>query len=295
MKKEIKFFSLAILLILGLLTFAIADNASLENDSDGVVCAQDVKECADGSYVSRNPGNNCEFFACPDEELLGSSCGTVAPGYQEECCINKGYAGWDEEEFKCIGEGEQEKNQNKVGAVYSGKGLTQAQIQNIIQSRNRIRAYYANSSECPDGCICSGSNLKCQFENGTRTMTVYAGNSGNVIVQVKNVNASTNVTLYKENEKMYGVFRNNETKEIILPDEALEKVRERNQKRLHLEGESISLTEEGYYQIQTKKKARLFLLIPVREQVKAQVNAETGEIVRIRNPWWGFLARDNRE
>ena len=29
------------------------------------VCAQDVQECSDGSFVSRNPNNNCEFFACP--------------------------------------------------------------------------------------------------------------------------------------------------------------------------------------------------------------------------------------
>ena len=66
-------------------------------------------------------------------------------------------------------------------------------------------------------------------------MTVYAGNSGNVIVQVKNINMSTNVTLYKgENGKIYGVFKDNETKEIELPDKVMEKLRERNQKRLQL-------------------------------------------------------------
>lgn len=33
-------------------------------DACGQVCTADVKECADGSYVSRNPKNNCEFDPC---------------------------------------------------------------------------------------------------------------------------------------------------------------------------------------------------------------------------------------
>jgi hypothetical protein len=239
-----------------------------------------------------NLGNNSD----EDEQLVGTSCGTVTPGTNNECCINKGYTGWDQEEFECVGE--QEQNQNQVGVTNSYKkaNLTPEQIQNIVRIKNRIRAYYANSSECPNNCTCSGSTIKCFFGNGTRVMTIHAGNSGNVIVQVKNVNASTNVTLYKSDDgKVYGVFRNNETKVIILPDEVIEKLKERHQKRLQLENGSINLTEDGYYQVQTKKKARLFWLVPVREKFRAQVDAETGEIIKIRNPWWGFLARDNKE
>ncbi len=32
------------------------------------LCAQDVKECPDGSYVSRDPNNDCEFFPCESEQ-----------------------------------------------------------------------------------------------------------------------------------------------------------------------------------------------------------------------------------
>ena len=93
--------------------------------------------------------------------------------------------------------------------------------------------------ECPEECVCSGSTVKCTFENGTRVMTVYAGNSGNVIVQVKNLNMSTNVTLYKgENGKIYGVFNDNETREINLPDEIKEKLQ--NHTRTRLYNESIN-------------------------------------------------------
>src|SRR3989344_3218798 len=31
-----------------------------------VICTLDAKQCPDGSYVSRDPANNCEFFACPE-------------------------------------------------------------------------------------------------------------------------------------------------------------------------------------------------------------------------------------
>ena len=37
------------------------------DDEDIVVCPQDVKECSDGSFVSRDPFNNCEFGLCADE------------------------------------------------------------------------------------------------------------------------------------------------------------------------------------------------------------------------------------
>ena len=33
-------------------------------DADGA-CAADVKQCADGSYVGRNPDKGCAFDACP--------------------------------------------------------------------------------------------------------------------------------------------------------------------------------------------------------------------------------------
>lgn len=35
-----------------------------------VVCAMDVLECDDGSFVSRDSANNCAFSPCPDKELV---------------------------------------------------------------------------------------------------------------------------------------------------------------------------------------------------------------------------------
>ena len=44
-----------------------------------------------------------------------------------------------------------------------------------------------------------------------------------------------------------------------------------------------------------QKRSRLFFLFPVKEKVNAEVSAEDGEIIRIQNPWWGFLALDQAE
>ena len=159
--------------------------------------------------------------------------------------------------------------------------------------KKRIGTSIQNQLECPENCKCSGSTTKCTI-NGQREMTINAGKSGNIIVQIKGENMSTNVTLYKSNEKIYGVFKNNETKEVkMMPDQVVEKVK----KKLQQGGEeyNITLDEDGMYQVQTKKKAKLFYLFPVREKTQLELSSESGEIIRIRNPWWGFLAKDTKE
>lgn len=377
------------LLLVSLSAFTLAELTTSENsilEGDELVCTQDVKLCSDGSYVSRNSSNGCEFNLCPDEEepeamcdelkceegyqsvwngeydesgcpivscnlvekeldeddetestILGASCGTVTPGYQNECCKRKGYGSWDPEEWGCTGEPTREREAYMLGTINSEDDeeceewncTRWSECVNGISTRECVKSGLDCTDEddedeeneteqqqprltrhcyderglrppertldCPEECICAGSTIKCSFENGTRVMTVYAGQSGNVIVQVKNLNMSTNVTLYRgEDGTVYGTFKGNRTHEIKLPDDVVEELKEKKEHRLRLENTSINLTEDGYYQVQTKKKARLFWLVPVKEHMAAEIDAETGEIIKIRNPWWGFLARDVR-
>ena len=46
-------------------------------------CTQDVQECSDGSFVGRDPKNKCKFSACPSEQ---PSCGSTVCGAGLECC-----------------------------------------------------------------------------------------------------------------------------------------------------------------------------------------------------------------
>src|SRR4030042_313502 len=114
----------------------------------------------------------------------------------------------------------------------AGNQLTDEQIRRIFTYRNRIKNQYANQSECPNNCTCTGSATKCWLEDGTREMTVTAGESGNVIIQVKGVDGT--------------------------------------------------------------KKVTLFFIFSVRERVQAELDPETGKLIQVRNPWWGFLAKDEK-
>ena len=168
--------------------------------------------------------------------------------------------------------------------------LTQAQVQEIKQEQKRIRI---QEGECPEECDCTGSVMKCALENGGREMTVTAGQSGNIIIQVKGVEGSTNVTLYKSEGKMYGEF-GEETRQIrVMPDMVRDKIRERVKREL--EEEEIELDEEGTYQYRARKRVRILGLFRARATVRAEINAETGELVRIRNSWWAFLATEEGE
>jgi len=189
----------------------------------------------------------------------------------------------DEEEDE-----DEEESETEVEIEFNGKKLRiKEKYKHAIQTRNRLR--FNASGECPGNCECEGQKMQCEFE-GERKMIIQAGNSGNTIVQVKGINASTKVELFKDGEKVYGLFRNNETKEIMLPDHIQEKIRQRIQ--AHLEDETLELDEDGNYEYRARKQAKLFWMFKVKEKVKMDVNAETGEIERIRNSWWGWLARD---
>jgi eight-cysteine-cluster-containing protein len=169
--------------------------------------------------------------------------------------------------------------------------LNSEEIKNITKEKNKLRPKN-KTLECPNNCTCTGSTIKCELENG-REMTIYAGKSGNIIVQIKTENATTNVTLYKSEDGKIYLIKNNETKEVkLLPDQVREKVRERLQRQL--EDENITLNENGTYEYEGKKQARLFFLFPIKVKVRTELDSETGNILRLRVPWWAFLAKDEK-
>ena len=62
----------ALSIIVGATASEAADHPSLRHvRSLQDACTQDVKECEDGSFVDRNPANDCEFNPCP-EDLPGA-------------------------------------------------------------------------------------------------------------------------------------------------------------------------------------------------------------------------------
>ena len=96
--------------------------------------------------------------------------------------------------------------------------------------------------------------------------------------------------------------RNAEVK--TMPDAASETALQRLRLKNCVEedGCSIELKEVGQgeqaklaYEIKTQRQSKVLGLFRARMQVQAQVDAETGEIVRVKKPWWAFLASEPAE
>ncbi len=140
----------------------------------------------------------------------------------------------------------------------------------------------------------AGSNAHIQIEIKSRfvvqkAMAVIAGNSGNVILQVRGVNASTQVQLYKSNGSVYAILGNNTTTLIsYFPDDVQKLILQRTNASLN--NTNITLDSSGQYKVQAEKQARFLGLFKVQEHVSWHVDAQTGNVSNENAPWWGFLA-----
>jgi hypothetical protein len=274
------FVLLLIFFVFGMLSFLIisADN---NNSSQG----------ADNNSALISANNNSE-----DNE---NETGNEIENEEQICCHIFGYGANMEkinsqyelmERDECVvpqawvGGGREIVSEKRCEGNYTTK------IQAAVRARNILKL---NVSQIPPECMKTGSAIKCKLE-GENFMIVMAGKSGNTIIQVKDINASTQVQLYHHNREVYGIFKNNETRLIdILPDELREIVRERTKAQLN--NTNITLNENGEYEYQAEKESRFLGLFKAKEKVQWNIDSETGEITKEIKPWWGFLARDVKE
>ena len=78
--------------------------------------------------------------------------------------------------------------------------------------------------------------------------------SGNTIIQYQGINVSTRAEIYRNDDRIYGIF-GNKSKNILLPDEVKEKVLERL--RMNDCNCSMELDEQARYEVRTEKRAKL--------------------------------------
>ncbi len=291
MKKELTI-CLGIFLILGILAsfpLVLADSNDFgsNNAQVGIISAGNDSSNPDG--VTR---------ICCHTYGLGAMMEKVNSEYEimqaKDCVVPENWVGGGKE----IVDDSYCEDETEIEITIGGKKIkikasprTMAKIQTALQSRNRLRL---NGSELPENCQRTGAVIKCDIEGG-RVMAILAGNSGNTIVQVKGINMSTKAELYHHDGKVYGIFKDNQTRAIeYLPDQVREIVRQ----RIHaqIEGnETIELNEEGEYEVEVKKRSRFLGIFKVKEKVRFHIDPETGEILNERAPWWSFLASDVKE
>lgn len=116
----------------------------------------------------------------------------------------------------------------------------------------------------------------------------------------KEVHSDLNLTQEKEQNmtKLKVRLSNGMNSEIkVMPETASETALARLQAKC--ENCTIQLKEVGsgnqtraVYEIKTQKKSRFLGLFAAKMQVQAQVDAENGEVVKLKKPWWAFLAAE---
>lgn len=106
--------------------------------------------------------------------------------------------------------------------------------------------------------------------------------------------------LNEENGKLKATMSNGQNAEIkVMPDTASEKALERLRMTSCDGNCTIELKEVGTggqtkmaYEVQAQKEARVFGIFKTKMDVEAQVDAETGEVIKSKKPWWAFLASE---
>lgn len=95
----------------------------------------------------------------------------------------------------------------------------------------------------------------------------------------------------------------------IMPDVAAERALERLRLKncIEEEGCTIELKDvgsrddsegnetEAEYELSTERPSKVFGFIKSKMRVKAYVDAETGEVTKVKKPWWAFLASEPAE
>lgn len=236
------------------------------------------------SYIKDVPEEECktEIFTCPGQEgYINGLCHWTSYGSKNEI----GEIEVTSESCVCTNATQEEMCEDRKMFQVTDKQKSE------LHERERLEIINTLSEGCPEECSCSGAVIKCPFEDTGRIMTIYAGKSGKVIVQVRNDEGKLEIFVYDIGGATYGYLKEDIQKEInFLPEDAFRIAKEKVEG--NLEESNIQLEEDGFYNVEIKKKAKLFWIFSVKEKIRTYVDIETGEISKSKNSWWGFLARD---
>ncbi len=108
---------------------------------------------------------------------------------------------------------------------------------------------------------------------------------------------------FQNRTRLYVGLSNGRNAEIkVMPDTASETALQRLRLRNCDEYCTFELREVGVgnrtmaaYEVRAQRNAKVFGLFRARMNVQAQVDAETGEMIQVRKPWWAFLATEAEE
>jgi hypothetical protein len=180
--------------------------------------------------------------------------------------------------------------ENALGAAPEDTGNLDAGSENSSGSQNEVVVQTSNQ----------GESSKLQVQTSSEFGATIRSQEGGT-------EAKTKMTMTQQQEgtqtKTYATLSNGMNAEIkVMPDSASEKALEVLRAKCEETGCEIELKEVGKgnetkaaYEVQAKKEVKVLGFIKSQMKVKAQVDAENGEVVKTKNAWWGFLAKKNIE
>ncbi|MDD4877878.1 MAG: hypothetical protein PHO02_02470, partial [Candidatus Nanoarchaeia archaeon] len=179
----------------------------------------------------------------------------------------------------------------------AGSGTeTQENTQNMGEE-TQIRAQVQTRAMTGEYAMEGGKQIGLQ-QAGNR-MQMRAGNS-NAFTEMEMTQEQTS-----EGTKLRVKLSNGMQSEVkVMPDTASERALERLRLKVCAaeNGCQIELKEVGSgeqaraaYEVQAQKEARVLGLFKTKMQVKAQIDAENGEVIQAKKPWWAVLASESEE
>ena len=163
----------------------------------------------------------------------------------------------------------------------------ETQIQTQVQTQSRVHAGSYTSE--------NGQQLQIQEQANNRLQ-----------IKVGNASAQTSMNItqaqVQERTRLEVKLSNGKGAEIkIMPNTASETAMQRlrlkvcsaeNNCQIELKEVGSGEQVRAAYQVQAQKETKVLGLFRARMQVQAQIDAENGEVIRTKMPWWAFLATE---
>jgi len=157
------------------------------------------------------------------------------------------------------------KNQRIKMRNYTGKAGQRIQIQRGTQNKIRLMANGISAD-----CDCNLTQE--QIQNKTK-LEVKLSNGKNAEIKIM-PNTASKTALQKLR---------------------LKNCNESNNCSIELKEIKQNNKVQAAYEMQVQKHARILGIFQAKMQNKIQINAENGEIINIKKPWWAFLATESTE
>lgn len=312
MKREIIILSILLLVLIIPAIFALQNIVSCEKDSDCISLKADCCGCSSGGKAM---AINKDYKKSYEDDLLKSCANTACIAVisndpscgadKKPLCIN----------YNCV-LSNQSNNKDMVGNDRDSHGcIGSAGYQWCEEKQKCLRIWEENCSDCVKegesngGGISPSSDTRkcCGGLTSVYSGLLYNNNTGKCedsFTDGPNICIKCGDGICRDKENICNCPQDcNKTlpgtgKVKILPETASLRARE----RLGELGFNISLKEvqnpksdkvgpfKYIYEVKAKKEGKLFGFLKVHGDVSAEVDAETGEVLKVHKPWWAFMA-----